>query len=453
VLAVTTDYSVSGQMSALDVLLPWTVDSNLASIHSDADVRYHGGLVYVLNHLYADNIQVLDPEQDFATVRQFSVGPGTNPQDIAFVSADRAYVSRFESPWLIEIDPTTGAVTDSIDLSGFADGDGIPEMSGMALHGGLLFVAVQRLDRDYYWVPVAPSYLVVIDTGTNEIVDPDPGNPGPPAIALTGLNPYRDIHRDEDASMLFVAESGGWGALDGGIEAVDPVALTANGFVTTEAQLGGDLYDFTLPIDGRAHAVIATSSPSWEQFCVSFDWLTGESTGEVWRPGGYDVMDIETHRGSAQLFVSDRTYTSPGVRAFDATDGTQLTTSPVSVGLPPHDLLVVGENVVGTPDGVSSGPAALMVRPNPLRTGSTLTISLEESLMPSGSAAPVTVTSAAVYDVTGRLVRRLGAADGGDPLSWSGLNAAGKRAGSGVYFVRALLADGRRALARVAVLR
>ena len=55
------------------------------------------------------------------------MGPGTNPVDMVFVSADRAYVSRNDSVWLLEVDPTTGALTDSIDLSLFADGDGLPE--------------------------------------------------------------------------------------------------------------------------------------------------------------------------------------------------------------------------------------------------------------------------------------------------------------------------------------
>ena len=71
---MTSDYSVSGQVSTGDVLAPWSVDANLASVHSDAIAREHGGLVYIVNRLYQDNIQVLDPSQGFATVRQFSVG-------------------------------------------------------------------------------------------------------------------------------------------------------------------------------------------------------------------------------------------------------------------------------------------------------------------------------------------------------------------------------------------
>ncbi|MFH1502184.1 MAG: FlgD immunoglobulin-like domain containing protein [Candidatus Eisenbacteria bacterium] len=445
VISVNSDYDVSGRVATLAVLPPWSVDDPVATVHSDADARCFEGLVYVVNHLYGDNIQILDPEQDFATTGQFSVGPGSNPQDIEFVSATRAYVSRHESAFLYEVDPTTGAVTDTIDLSPFADADGIPEMSGMTLSGGRLFVAVQRLDRDYYWTPVPPSYLAVVDVATNELVDVDAVAPGVQGVELPVTNPYRDILVDESTGLLYVACSGNWGALDGGIVEVDPAALEAAGLVATEAQLGGELYDFTLPLEGRAHAVVSTSSPSWEQFCIAFDWSTGAKLENVWKPGGYSVMDVEVHEGSAQLFVADRTYASPGVRVFDARDGTQLTSGPLAASLPPHDLLIVGDEVASVdPAGARDG-LSLSAWPNPTRGGCRVEFS-------SATGGRV---RAAVHDVSGRLVRVL--ADGPLPagdvsLAWDGRNAAGESVANGVYFV-GVEAAGAEGAARVLMLR
>ncbi len=430
VVSVNSDYYVSGRVAVAGVMPPWSVDDPVATIHSDADARYYNGLVYVINHLYGDNIQVLDPSQDFATILQFSVGPGSNPQDIAFVSESRAYVSRNESAILYEVDPTTGAITDSVDLSALADADGLPEMSGMALRGGLLFVAVQRLDRDYYWTPVPPSYLAVIDTATNELMDIDLVSPGVQGIELPATNPYRDILVDEDTGLLYVACSGSWGSLDGGIVEVDPVTLEAVRFVSTEAQLGGDLYDFTLPVSGRAHAVVSTSSPSWEQFCVAFDWSTGEKLSNVWKPGGYSVMDVEVHEGSGQLFLADRTYASPGIRIFDVSDGYQLTTGPIMASLPPHDLLVVGDEITAVaPDGDHAAFHRLSAYPNPCNDSCALALQLP---------GPDRVR-AAVYDVMGRLVCVL--ADRSFPagevlLAWNGRDERGDTVASAVYFVR-----------------
>lgn len=429
VLSVTTDYSVSGRISCVDVIPPWGVDAGVANIHSDADARCYDGLIYVVNHLYGDNIQVLDPEQGFDTVRQFSVGPGSNPQDIVFASASTAYVSRYESAWLYEVDPLAGVVTDSIDLSSFADSDGLPEMAGMAVVDGLLFVAIQRIDRTLYWTPVPPSYLAVVDTATNELVDADPTTPGVQGIELTGTNPYTEVLVDDDG-LVYVGESGRWGVADGGVEAVDPSALVALGYVSTESQLGGDLYDFTLPVGGRAHAVVSVSTPEWEQFCVSFDWETGAKLADVWKPGGYDVMDIEVHEGTAQLFLSDRTYTNPGVRVFDALDGSQLTSAPLDVGLPPDDLLLVGDCVTSVPPGEGGAGIWIAAYPNPSTSEAAL-----EVLVPSASRLRV-----AVYGGSGRHLRTL--FDGRVPagsrrLLWDGRDERGNRAAAGVYFVRA----------------
>ena len=48
-----------------------------------------------------DNIQIIDPAQNYATVHQFSTGNGSNPQDISFVSPTKAYVTRLGSPNLL----------------------------------------------------------------------------------------------------------------------------------------------------------------------------------------------------------------------------------------------------------------------------------------------------------------------------------------------------------------
>jgi hypothetical protein len=446
VLVVTSDYEVSGQVSTVGVMPPWSVDEGVAGVHSDAVAREHGGLIYVVNRLFQDNIQVLDPAQGFATVRQFSVGPGSNPQDIAFVSSSRAYVSRYEETTLLEVDPTTGEVTDSIDLSAFADADGIPEMGQMAIWGNRLFVAVQRLDRDYFWLPSPPSYLVVIDTETNQLVDADPAAPGVQGITLAKTNPSTEILEDPGTGALYVGEAGKWGVLDGGIEAIDPAMLGSLGLVTTEAELGGEVNDFTIGLDGRAHAVVSVSSPSWEAFAIAFDWATGAKIEDVWRPGGFNVTDVEVHEGARELFVSDRTYANPGVRVFDAVGGSQLTLGPLDVGLPPHDLLIVGEEIVGVPEGARPpGESALTVWPNPCPGSASFAFTL-----PAAGEAAV-----GVYDIAGRLVTELHsgtAAAGESVLRWDAKDAAGRPVASGVYFIR-LRSKGQTETARLVLIR
>ncbi|GAG48156.1 unnamed protein product, partial [marine sediment metagenome] len=67
----TTDYS-TGSSSVIWLDPGHTTDIGVASVHSDAVARWYGGLVYVINRAGADNIQILDPEDDFSTLSQHS---------------------------------------------------------------------------------------------------------------------------------------------------------------------------------------------------------------------------------------------------------------------------------------------------------------------------------------------------------------------------------------------
>ena len=74
--AVTTDYGTSGRCATVELEAPWPAVIDIEPVSSDPVVRQHGNLIYVVNRLYADNIQVLDPDLDFDTILEFSVGAG-----------------------------------------------------------------------------------------------------------------------------------------------------------------------------------------------------------------------------------------------------------------------------------------------------------------------------------------------------------------------------------------
>ena len=90
---LTTDFS-TGELSVVDLSTREVrVDVAQPPVpSSDARIRWHGGLIYVVNRTgsqSANNIQVIDPTQGYRTVRQFSTGSGSNPSDIAFASPAR----------------------------------------------------------------------------------------------------------------------------------------------------------------------------------------------------------------------------------------------------------------------------------------------------------------------------------------------------------------------------
>ena len=339
---ITTDFQ-SGSFATLPLDDPQSLQVNRGSIGSDAVARFHDGRVYVINRFGADNIQALDPEQDFATIYQCSVGNGANPQDIAFASSNKAYVTRLELPTVAIVDPTVGAdcagfLQGEIDLSFLADADGIPELWQMAIVGDRLYVAAQRLDRNNFFEPTDASYLAVIDTATDTVVDVDPATAAIDGIRLTGTNPFGESKGlTVDGRDIVIAEAGSFGALDGGIERVDTQTNRAEGFFVTEEQLGGSITDFVLVDGGRAYAVL--SAADFSNRLVRFDPATGQIVRTLATSSSF-LPDIERDPARDRLYVASQELTSPGILVFEGASDAALFGAPLDTGLPPFNIVI-----------------------------------------------------------------------------------------------------------------
>jgi hypothetical protein len=422
-LVLSTDYSTA-YYSRLGLAPPFPHTNQIEFTCADAVARPHGGLVYVLGRFGCDHVQVVDGTT-FATLHQFTVGNGTNPQDIEVVSPTKAYVSLYERDYLQIVDPSTGALGGTVSLAALADADGLPEAAEMAQVGGRLFVALQRLSRPAYSAS-NPSYLAVVDVTTDQLVDVDPVTPGLQPIVLTGRNPFAEIVLDPVRQKLVVTETGSFGPLDGGVEFVDPVTLQPEGFFVTEAALGGDLNGVRLWTDCTGFAIV--NSPSFQTRLVRFDRCGGTLLGTCWTSAGFDLCDLEIDYAGARVFVSDRDLLTPGVRVFAAGSCTQITTSPIGLGLPPCDIAVVD------PVEPTSAPppfdATLRLVPNwPDPFNPTTRLRIEA---PAGERVQLEI-----LDVAGRRVRTLW--DGptaGREIVWDGRDGSGNEMPSGVYFAR-----------------
>jgi hypothetical protein len=402
---------------------------NLLNVHSDAGVDYYDGMVYIVNRLGQDNILVLDPTDPSNPVAQFSVGNGTNPQEIEFISAEKAYVSLNETDYVLIVNPQDGSELGRIDLSGFADADGLPEPAQMALVGDRLFVGIQRLDRDNYWNPAGESYLAVIDTQTDELIDADPATDGVQGIELASTNPG-DILVLGD--QLVIAEVGGYVELEGGIEVIDANSFVSQGLVVTEAALGGQIGEIAMVSATRGYAT-ASAWPTYD--ILPFDLSSGE-VGEKLsgNSGGYIP---EMAADGDRLIVADRgtaeDLDAAGLLIFDVASGA-LVAGPISTGLPPNSVAVMsdapaitavlGENAI-IPKRFELGKAF----PNPFNAGTQIPFAVE------GGQERVSLV---VYDMLGRRIRSL--VDGFLPTGshaviWDGLDDAGVTVGNGAYLV------------------
>lgn len=310
-------------------------DIRRGGVHSDARARAFGGRVYVVNRLFADNIQIIDPQQGFLTPTnaQVSVGNGSNPQDIAFVSASKAYVSLLASPRLLILNPTTLATLGEVDVSSQlspSERDASPEPGFMLVHNGLLYVVLQHLDN---FTPVAPGEVVVIDPATDRIVT---------TIQLQTTNPFSELHfsptlGSPPRGRILVSCVGNFGVNDGRIVAIDPTTNTIDqGISITEAGMQGDITEFAIVSSTKGFAII--SSSTFVNSLVTFNPSTGQRLNTVFTlpsPAFAPHLAINS-RNELYLAVTDTATTTPGLRVFDTVTDRDLIPGPLNVGqLPP----------------------------------------------------------------------------------------------------------------------
>ena len=334
-VVITTDFE-TGLLATVGVTPPHAVYHPSSPIHSDAVVRAAGGLVYVVNRFLGDNIQVLDPARGFATVAQCSVGPGSNPHDIAVLGPHKAYVTRYDRPDLWIVDPgvrpdCSGFFLGAIDLGPYAAAGGLPEMDQMALVADRLFVSLERLDTALRY-PAGKGLLAVIDTTTDRVVG---------TVELSGGNPFAEtagLPREPGTGKLLVAEAGDiYRTGDGGIERVDPFALRAEGFFITESELGGNVTDFTLVSATKGYAVI--EDDALHNTLLAFDPQSHQVTRRLFVSQQY-LPEIDL-APDGTLWLADRSLPAPGIRIFDTRDEHELTRQPIDVGLPPFAMAFV----------------------------------------------------------------------------------------------------------------
>ena len=443
---ITTDFSTGS--TAFLAANAAEAEVNLLGIHSDAVGHYHDGRVYIVNRLGQDNILVLDAMDLRTPLTQFSVGNGANPHDIEIVAPDKAYVTRYDTASLLIVNPQNGAELGEIDLSAFADADGLPEVSQIVRVGDRLYLSCQRLDRNGGWGPTDVSYLIVVDLATDTLVDVDLDAEGVQGIALSAANPNSMAVVGEQIAVGVVV---GFGDRAGGVEIVDTATNRSLGLAVSEEDLGGDITSMVLVDQNRGYAVVAD-----ENFANSvrpFDLSSGTVDAPIENISGGFIPSLAVD--GDRLIVADRGSfadpTSAGLKFYDAATGA-FQSGPIDTGLPPQDIVVLSDATIPTAveaaadAGLPQEFALEAAYPNPFNA------SVQIPFVVWQVNTPVELT---VHDVLGRTVRTLTSgtvASGRHILHWDGRNAAGEPVGNGAYLVQ-LRAGSQRAVGKVMLIK
>jgi DNA-binding beta-propeller fold protein YncE len=127
--------------------------------------------------------------------------------------------------------------------------------------------------------------------------------------------------------------------LDGAIEAIDAMTLRPVGMRVTEMALGGDLQGLVMLDENRGWALVYrfTMGAMREARVVAFDLATGTVGATVFTAASIGAIARDP---AGNVWVLDRSSGVAGARVFRA-DGTQLTSAPITTGLPPYGVAFV----------------------------------------------------------------------------------------------------------------
>lgn len=342
-VVLSSNFSPPGTLGLIPLDAPRTPSTNLQTTHSDAIVRSHDNLLYVVNRLGADNIQVVDPK-DFSVKKQSSVGSGTNPQDIAVISGTKAYVSLYQPESvsdgtvvddILVVNPQTGDILKTIDLTNFTadDGDRLARASLMTTVGSKVFVLLQDRPGDFFQAPDQPGRIVSIDTKTDIATDVE---------NLECYNPMALTYAEATGFVYITcADFSGTASVTGGIEAVDADTLKSKGIIVADDALGGTPGDIEVS-DIKGFVTVGIVSPSFEfsTSVLSFSLdVNGPADVQTVYVGKAGIQDIAIAPNDL-LVVGDQDSNTNGVLFLDP-DSYAIVDGPISMGLPPSSMTFI----------------------------------------------------------------------------------------------------------------
>jgi len=340
---VVTSGSGVGNLTTLTSTSPRATEKSVlgaTGLHSDAVIKSFAGRLYIIQRLGSNSIVVLDPNNPSVPLANYTTNDlgssvQSNPHDMAFVSTSKAYISRYSLNTLLIVNPETGAQLGTVDLSVFADSDGIVEMDQMVLRNGLLYVSLQRLNRNNLFIAENDSYIVVIDTATDQVVNLGTDN----KIVLDGRNPFSMTYL-ASSDLIYVANVGTFSTADdfGGIEVIDPKKSgLSDGLLITDDEFGGPLGTIAISSESVAYATVFDAR--FNNFIAPFRLDTQQIAPALTGIGSGFIPSLAFDNAGA-LYVADQDAANPGIQVFDTTTN-QKVEGPIDTGLPPNDILFV----------------------------------------------------------------------------------------------------------------
>ncbi len=330
------------RLRALRTRPPWSPRPAVVSTGAEA-VLSRAGRGRLVSLSRGDGTVTVVSTAGWRIRRSFDLGAASGLEDIAVAGPCTAFLTRRRATHLLRLDLCSGATAEVVDLSPFADPDGIPDLGAMIVHEGRLFVQIRRANQDTVRRFVAPPYLAVVDLASETLIDVDAALPGVQAIALSGTAPKHRMQVVEATRRLYVSATGG--VMDeGGLEAIDLDTLRSAGLVIREVdgKVGADLGPFVF-VTPEAGYLTFTTDFDLSSHLTRFTLTGGVEFGQLHVSVGYAVPALAADPVTDTLFLPDGEFDRQGVHVFRASTGERLTAKdePIATGGRPSDVLLL----------------------------------------------------------------------------------------------------------------
>ncbi|MBF0225393.1 MAG: hypothetical protein HQK76_08060 [Desulfobacterales bacterium] len=222
--------AVDGHRSCQNNLFPTST--------SDIGINAYGKYFYRIERYQGDNVTKFDINNPSTLIWQFSTNDkneegSSNPYSLIFVNETKAYLLRYGKTKAWIVNPSANIESEfkigELDLSAYADADGIPEMTEGIIIQERLYIITQRLDRNNNWTPNTP-YIAIFDTKTDKAINAGiPNSDGFTGIPLPIKNPASITYLKENNKIYIQAigsYESSWSGIpadySGGIISIDP---------------------------------------------------------------------------------------------------------------------------------------------------------------------------------------------------------------------------------------
>ena len=229
VATVAADYG-SGAHSTISVDPvggPRTAQNNLLPTISDITVAAYETYFYRMERFNKNNVTKFDINDPADVIWQWSTEgdeANSNPHDLVFVNAEKAYLLRYGSNMAWIVNPSATVEDDfkigELDLSAYSFEGNPPGMHSGVIADGKLYITLQRFDAT--WTPQT-AYVAVFDVSTDTPIDTGKGSGDMLGIPLPIKNPGAIQYLAENSTVYVQGSGHFFGALEysSGVAAID----------------------------------------------------------------------------------------------------------------------------------------------------------------------------------------------------------------------------------------